>query len=95
MNTLKKYKVSIFGESYSLVSDEPEEHLVFSAQYVDEVMKNIADKSGISDQKRIAVLTALQLASRLKNYERLLESYSQKEHQLVSRIERELSSTLI
>jgi cell division protein ZapA (FtsZ GTPase activity inhibitor) len=92
MNTLKKYKVPIFGESYSFVSDEPEESLVFSAQHVDELMKLIAEKSGISDQKRIAVLTAVQLASRLRTCEKLLEGYTQKEYQLVNRIDRELSS---
>lgn len=95
MSMPKKFKVSIFGESYNLVSDEPEEQIAFSAQNVDELMKIIAEKSGMSDQKRIAVLAALQLASKLKTCESLLESYSKRESQLVHRIEKELSSSVM
>lgn len=60
---LKKYKVSIFGESYYLISDEPEKHVMNAAQLVDSCMKEIAHKSKDTEIKRIAVLVALQLAS--------------------------------
>lgn len=92
MDTLKKYKVSIFGESYTLVSDEPEEHLVLAAQHVDELMRQLAEKTGLSDTKRIAVLASLQIACKLKSVEVILEHSARKELELIDHIDRELSS---
>jgi len=63
-NTLKKCKVSIFGEHYILVTDETEEHLQAAALVVDRVMRDIASKSQLTDSKRIAVLAALQITSK-------------------------------
>jgi cell division protein ZapA (FtsZ GTPase activity inhibitor) len=95
MSTLKKCKISVFGESYTLVSDEPEEHIIVAAQSVDDLMRSIAEKSGISDTKRIAVLAALQLASNIKGLEAVIEHRTQKERQLISSLDRELSSSLL
>lgn len=67
MNTqsaLKKCKVSIFGESYSLITDEPEDHLQKAVHLVDSCMRDIACKTEITDTKSIAVLVALQVASK-------------------------------
>lgn len=63
-NALKKCKVSIFGEHYVLITDETEEHLHAAAHMVDQVMRDIASKSQLTDSKRIAVLAALQLTSK-------------------------------
>jgi cell division protein ZapA (FtsZ GTPase activity inhibitor) len=87
MNALKKYKVSLLGEPYMLVSDEPEEHLLLSAQRVDDLMKHIAERSGISDLKRIAVLASLQLANQIQHLEMLLEQHEQKELNLLTLID--------
>jgi len=95
MNTLKKYKISIFGESYTVVSDESEEHLTSSAQRVDTLMRQIAEKSGISDSKRIAVLAALQCATQLKTCELLIDHYECMETKLSTCIDRELSSSSV
>jgi cell division protein ZapA (FtsZ GTPase activity inhibitor) len=56
--------VSIFEETYSIVTDESAELLQHAATLVDERMKGAA-QAGIRDQKKIAVLVALQLASEL------------------------------
>lgn len=92
MKTFKKTKVSIFGETYVLLSDESEEHINAVVQEVDDLMRVIASKSEISDSKKIAVLTAVQFASQLKALQEQLASYSSKERELVDHIDRELLS---
>ncbi len=69
----KKYKVTIFGESYVLVSDEPEGRLSRSTALVDALMQDIAQQSGITDVKKLAVLAALQVASTLARLEAHLD----------------------
>ncbi|MBY0110202.1 MAG: cell division protein ZapA [Candidatus Babeliaceae bacterium] len=59
---LRKYKVSLFGEVYDLVSDESEGLILNSASMVDSLMKNIAQQSRCTDTKRLALLVALHLA---------------------------------
>lgn len=63
MNGSKSYKVSIFGEIYSLVSDESEQHISEAANRVDGMMKEVAHATGVQDTKRLAVLVALRLMS--------------------------------
>lgn len=79
-DNIKKYKVSIFGETYSIISDEPEEQVFAVAQQVDYCMKDICNRSSIQDAKKIAVLTALQFASKnifsiskVDSYEKMAE----------------------
>jgi len=92
MKTFKKTKVSIFGETYVLLSDESEEHINEVVREVDDLMRIIASKSEISDSKKIAVLTAVQLASQLRALQEQIASYSNKERELVDHIDRELLS---
>ncbi len=68
-NEVKKYKVSIFGETYTLVSDETDEQIIAAAHAVDILMREISEKSHLADPKRISILAALQLASQLKMIE--------------------------
>lgn len=58
----KKYKITIYGETYTLVSDESEASVIKSAQLVDEFMRNVSHNVGIVDTKKIAVLAALRMA---------------------------------
>lgn len=88
---VKKYKISIFGESYFLVSDESEEHLMSSAQLVDSCMKEIAQKSQITESKRIAVLVALQLASKVLASKNGIDKVEQKSDQLIKLVDKELA----
>ncbi|MBA2306927.1 cell division protein ZapA [Candidatus Dependentiae bacterium] len=60
---LKRYKVTIAGESYFLVSDEPEERLKAVAQLIDTKIQTLTRVSHNDDSKRIATLVALQYAS--------------------------------
>lgn len=61
----QKIKVTILGESYTLVSDESEELIKSSAALVDNQMQELTKKLGTSiEARKIAVLVALQLASK-------------------------------
>ena len=73
MNEAKSYKVSILDEQYALLSDESEEKVQTLAEYVDKTMRVIADAAQGATHKKIAVLAALQFASKL----RLLEEQMQ------------------
>lgn len=92
MIMIKKYKVSLFGETYTIVSDEPEERIVQCVQHVDGLMRSITESMNITDGKKSAVLAALQLASKLHDLE---QRYHQKQHEhekLIDLIDRELPS---
>jgi cell division protein ZapA (FtsZ GTPase activity inhibitor) len=90
-NLPKKYRVSIFGELYTFISDEPEERLLSAAHHVDELMRCIAEKSGLADTKRIAVLASLQIACKLKDKEVKLDYAEQKGRELVQQIDQQLA----
>jgi cell division protein ZapA (FtsZ GTPase activity inhibitor) len=61
----QKIKVTILGETYTLVSDESEELIKSSAALVDSQMQELTKKLGTSiEARKIAVLVALQLASK-------------------------------
>jgi cell division protein ZapA (FtsZ GTPase activity inhibitor) len=55
------YKVSIFGDQYTIKTDESPELIVQAAALVDSTMKEIACASKF-DAKSIAVLAALRIA---------------------------------
>ncbi len=59
----KRYQVSFLGKSYSIVSDESEQHIRQVEKKVNDVLDSIAVYVQLSDEKSAAVLTALQIAS--------------------------------
>lgn len=61
----RTFKVSIFNDTYSLISDEPEERVLAAVAMVDTLMKELAEKAGSVDPKRLAVLACLKTASQL------------------------------
>jgi cell division protein ZapA (FtsZ GTPase activity inhibitor) len=95
MNTEKKqYKVSIFGENYVLVSDEASDTFFKSVEFVDSLMKEMSEKSRITDVKKLAVLVALQAASSMFRYERNLESANCSVSDLIHKLDKELKLTI-
>lgn len=58
------YKVSIFGDQYTIKTDEPADLIVQVAALVDSTMKEIACGSNL-DSKSIAVLAALRIAHQI------------------------------
>ncbi|RTL06997.1 cell division protein ZapA [Candidatus Dependentiae bacterium] len=61
----KQYKVTIFGQEYTLKSDDSLETVSNVAQLVDMHMHDISAKTGSKDISLIAVLTAIKLAHSL------------------------------
>ncbi len=88
MNETKNYKILIFGDEYSLLSDESEQHITESAALVDSLMKEIANKVSIKDPKKVAVLAALQVASRFMKLEKDAVARETKEADLVAKLDR-------
>lgn len=67
MNQSQKYKITVLGQSYTVVSDEAESVLLAAAKTVDVMMREVAPHALEADVAKVAVLTALRLA--LKNAE--------------------------
>lgn len=89
--TMNRYKVTIAGESYFLVSDEPEEHVRSVARFVDDQMRALANTGLTDDPKRIAVLVALQCASKMVASNAIVEGYQLHNEKLLSLIADEVS----
>lgn len=87
---VKKYKITIGDESYFLVSDEPEERLRMVARLVDTHMRLIAQQGHSDDPKRVAVLVALQCASKMVTAQELVEKCQEYQDTLLAEIHEKL-----
>jgi cell division protein ZapA (FtsZ GTPase activity inhibitor) len=67
--TTKRYKVTLLGERYSLISDEAEELVLKAARFVDERIAMLTNTTPAVDEKKAAVLVALQYASEVLRLE--------------------------
>ncbi len=84
-----RVKVSICDVPYTLVGDEDDSHVFRAAAYVDSAMRAILD-AGVAERERVAVLVALQLASKMLKDE-ASEGMQQEEIQrLLEKVEREM-----
>jgi cell division protein ZapA (FtsZ GTPase activity inhibitor) len=88
------YKLLIFDDQYSIVSDEPAMQINKAASMIDTCMRDIAAKLSHVDEKRVAVLVALQMASRILALESQLEGVSDHQKKLIDRIETECLAVL-
>ena len=93
MSELKKQTITIFDDSYTIVSDEPEEVFSQAVSLIDTLMTKISLQSKIADKKRVAVLSALHMAVRVKNLEVELASLKDKEQSLISSVDKVLASS--
>lgn len=84
----QEYKVSIYGDLYTLKSDESSERVVRAASMVDSMMKEMAGGSRI-DAKSLAVLTALVFANKLLSEEKQKQDNAQDE-KIINLIDQEL-----
>jgi cell division protein ZapA len=57
--------VQILGESYTIKSETSSEYTERVAQHVDRTAKEIREESGVVDQKKVAILTALAVTDQL------------------------------
>jgi cell division protein ZapA len=70
---MKTVRVTIFHQQYSVSADDDSDEIEQLAQEVDELMVSIAQRAGNVDAARVAVLTSLHLADRLRTIERELQ----------------------
>lgn len=59
---LNHYRVTIFGSSYTVVSDESLESVLKAASLVDSMMHEIAEKNPLLSVHIVAILVALQIS---------------------------------
>ena len=88
-NKLRKYQISILGESYFLVSDESEKHLISAAELVDGYVKEIIKKYPDTNLNKIGILVALQFASRSLKAKETIEHFQEYSDKLLSFIDME------
>lgn len=86
---IKKYTVTIFGESYTLLGDESESDVVKAAYTVDMLMKEVIHKAPHTGNYNRAVLTALKLALQVITLESDRENSRQTVKKLIDQIEYE------
>lgn len=68
----KSVRVTIYNQPYTLAASGEPGEIEALAHMVDELMTGIARQSGNADSHRVAVLTCLHLADRLRGTEREL-----------------------
>jgi len=78
----KKYKVSILGETYSLVSDEPEEVVNRSFLLIEELINDISTKSSTLAGSKIVAFALIKAALKANIVLFELDSYKKKEKRL-------------
>jgi cell division protein ZapA len=71
-------RVSIFNQSYSLLSSGESGEVEELAASVDHLMASISSRAGTTDAARVAVLSCLHLADRLRALERDLALLKQR-----------------
>ncbi|HBL98707.1 TPA: hypothetical protein DDZ86_03635 [Candidatus Dependentiae bacterium] len=85
------FNVTVFGESFTLASDEGAAEMDDLVRKVDFLMRQTADRLKNPDAKKVAILTALKLARDVS----FLEASAAKQYEcglgLIKRIERELA----
>ncbi|HRN77861.1 MAG TPA: cell division protein ZapA [Candidatus Dependentiae bacterium] len=94
MKEKKRYTVQIMDGEYTLVSDEAEQHIRQSAAKVDDIMRSLSELLQNVEPKKIAVLTALRIASELINTQESVKAIERKEAALIDRIDQELLTPL-
>ena len=77
---LKKQTVVLFGEVFTLVSDEPTERLVRAARFLNECMAQYVGH--VDDKQRGIVLCSLHAALEIERLKEELEQIKQKEQAL-------------
>jgi cell division protein ZapA len=71
---MKTVRVTIFHQQYSVSAADDSGEIELLAQEVDDLMVSIAQRAGNVDATRVAVLTSLHLADRLRSIERELQN---------------------
>jgi cell division protein ZapA len=58
----KLHQVEIFGQSYNLRGEGDPKYITQIAAYVDKVMHDVSDNTGVADTLKVAILASLNIA---------------------------------
>ncbi len=58
----KLHQVEIFGQSYNLRGEGDPKYITQIATYVDKVMHDVSENTGVADTLKVAILAALNIA---------------------------------
>ena len=86
------YKVIIFDEEYHLVSDEQQELVLSAAAMVDNMMQEMSKSAPRFQKDKLAVLAALQCATKFIQAEKSLDGQMSSEAELVKKTEQLIRS---
>lgn len=91
-NAVDTYAVSIFDDTYTLMSDEGSAAVALLAQRVDTLMREISLKTASSDTRRVAVLALIKMVHQLQTLEHQLQQKHNEESELVNYINQQMSA---
>lgn len=80
--------VRILNEEYVLRSDESAEHIQHAAGMVDAMMRELAAKASSAEHKKVAVLTAVSMASTVHHLQEQLRMLDEQHTKLIALIDR-------
>jgi cell division protein ZapA (FtsZ GTPase activity inhibitor) len=83
-------KISILGKSYLINTDETQEDVFAAAHLVDSMLKEGTGKTPVTDESKVAVIVALQLATELNKALSKLSGLEGKIEQLNDLLQTEL-----
>lgn len=92
---IHNYTVVILGDSYTIASDESEEHVAEAANYVHMLMQEYVSKAPHIPLKTIAVFAALKLASTVLQHESALQTQADKQDALLLLVEDQIKRSTI
>ena len=90
-----KVVVNIFGEEYPIVGDNDPDYINGIAEYVDARMKEVASMSRSRARDKLAILTALSIASELKEKAETLEVIENQQGGLLDNLLSRLDQALL
>ena len=92
-----KVVVNIFGEDYPITGGDDTEYITQIAKYVDTRMKEIAEVSRAKARDKVAILTALSLASELhekkNNLSDISHVHDERFNLLIQRLDQALANS--
>jgi cell division protein ZapA len=83
-------RVQIFNQHYSLLVDGDPAEVHEIAHQVDDLMASVANRTASSDSTRVAVLTCLHLADKLRAAEKRLKAFEDKSGRIAALLEETL-----
>lgn len=90
MKKQKNLKVSILGKSFFITTDEDTEDILQAAELLNALMQEKLNKNPSSNESKIALITALQIATDFKKSLKVFDHYKETAERLASLLKQSL-----